>query len=94
MKGESKMTLKEFLSALKTKNVSVTIYDRNDDVICKIDASGYAALDDTLENQRPIYKWTIIGASALSVIVDDVVNTDPEPEPEPEPEPDTDPDNP
>lgn len=82
------MTLKDFLSTLKTKNVNVTIYDRNDDVICKIDASGYAALDDTLENQRPIHRWTINGASALTVVVDDVADVEPDPDPTPDPDPD------
>lgn len=77
------MTIKDFLSTLKTKNVNVTIYDRNDDVICKIDASGYAALDDTLENQREIHRWTMNGASALTVVVDDVADVDPTPDPDP-----------
>ena len=94
------MTIKDFLSTLKTKNVNVTIYDRNDDVICKIDASGYAALDDTLENQRPIHRWTMNGASALTVVVDDVADVEPTPDPDPgnntdpntDPDPGTDPD--
>ena len=82
------MSIKDFLSALKTKNVNVIVYDRNEDVICKIDASGYAALDDTLENDRPIVKWNINGASSLSITVDDVTNNTPDPEP------DTNPDDP
>lgn len=86
------MNIKDFLSALKTKNVNVTVYDRNEDVICKIDASGYAALDDTLENDRPIVKWNINGASALTVVVDDVVDVEPDPTPDPDPGNNTDPD--
>lgn len=86
------MTIKDFLSTLKTKNVNVTIYDRNDDVICKIDASGYAALDDTLENQREIHRWTMNGASALTVVVDDVADVEPDPTPDPDPGNNTDPD--
>ena len=82
------MNIKDFLSALKTKNVNVTVYDRNEDIICKIDASGYAALDDTLENDRPIVKWNINGASSLSITVDDVTNNSSDTEP------DTNPDDP
>lgn len=85
------MSIKDFLSALKTKNVNVIVYDRNEDVICKIDAGGYAALDDTLENDRPIVKWNINGASSLSITVDDVTNNTPDPEPDTNPD---DPDNP
>lgn len=64
------MKLTDFLSSLKTKNVMVTITDLEDNEIAKIYASSYAALDDSLE-ARKIYRWTITGATSISVILKD-----------------------
>ena len=74
MKGESTMKLGEFLSTLRTKNVQVTVNDLQDELVCKIDAASYAALDDTVEN-RKVSRWEITGASAIKVVINDVENT-------------------
>lgn len=64
------MKLKDFLSALKTDNVTVTINDLNDNLVCKIDAASFAALSDELEN-RTINRWQIKGATAIMVVLND-----------------------
>lgn len=81
------MTLKQFLEALKTKNVLVTVSDKNGDELCKIYAEGFDSLDDTLEG-RIVSRWQITGATALAVVVNDVVTTtddttDPDPSSDP-----------
>ena len=64
------MTLAAFLSSLKTKNVQVTITDLEDNEIAKIYASSYDALDDELV-ARKVNRWSIVGASALAVILNE-----------------------
>lgn len=64
------MTLKQFLESLKTKNVLVTVSDKNDNEICKIYAEGVDSLDDTVE-ARTVARWQITGATALTVVLDD-----------------------
>lgn len=64
------MKLKDFLNTLRTSNVTVTINDLQDKLVCKIDAASVAALSDDLEN-REISRWTINGASAISVVIND-----------------------
>ena len=73
------MKLIDFLSTLKTKNVQVTINDLQDNLICKIDAGSVDALDDKIE-ARTVQRWTILGATALMVVLNDAVEdeqTDP-----------------
>ena len=61
------MTLSEFLAALKTDNVTVTIVDHTtSNEIVTIKAAGYASLDDTIEN-REVQQWTIVNANAVRV---------------------------
>ena len=77
------MTLKQFLETLKTKNVLVTVSDKNDNEICKIYAEGVDSLDDAVE-ARTVSRWQIAGATALTVVIDDVTNsTDPDPSSDP-----------
>ena len=66
------MKLKDFLSALKTENVTVTINDLNDTLVCKIDAASFAALSDDLE-KRTINRWQIKGATAIMIVLNDEV---------------------
>ncbi len=73
------MKLSDFLSTLRTKSVLVTINDLQDNLVCKIDAASYAALDDAVES-RTISRWEIAGATALKVVIneaDNSSNTDP-----------------
>lgn len=67
------MKLSDFLSTLRTKNVTVTINDLQDNLVCKIDAASYAALDDAVES-RTISRWEIIGSTSLKVILNEVEN--------------------
>lgn len=66
------MKLREFLSTLKTTNVNVLVKDLQDTEICKIVASGFAALADDLE-QRTVNRWTINGATSVTVILNDEI---------------------
>lgn len=62
------MSLKDFLSALKTKGVLVTIEDTDDNEVCKIYAEGVTALDDTIEGMT-VSKWEVTASKALTVVV-------------------------
>ena len=64
------MTLTNFLAALKTKDVLVTVTNKDDEEICKIYSSGYDALDSLLE-VRTIYRWEIKGAAAITIVLND-----------------------
>ncbi len=81
------MTLKQFLSTLHTANINVTIVDLDtNEEIATLKASGYACLDDTIE-QREVKQWAILSQSAIKAVIgavveentaDDTPNTDPE----------------
>ena len=77
------MTLAAFLSSLKTKNVQVTITDLQDNEIAKVYASSYDALDDDLL-ARKVNRWSILGASALAVILNEAETSAETPEEVPE----------
>ena len=64
------MKLSDFLSSLRTNNVTVTINDLQDKLVCKIDAASYAALDSDIES-RTVNRWTIAGATAITVVLND-----------------------
>ena len=68
------MKLSDFLSALRTNNVTVTVNDLQDKLVCKIDAASYSALSDDLE-ARTINRWQIVGATALLVILNEADNS-------------------
>lgn len=64
------MTLLQFISALKTDNVLLTLVDSDANEICRIYNKGADALDDALE-AREVSKWIITGANAVTVTVKD-----------------------
>lgn len=68
------MKLSDFLAALRTNNVTVTINDLQDKLVCKIDAASYSALSDDLEN-RTINRWNIVGATSIMVVLNDADNS-------------------
>lgn len=68
------MKLSDFLSALRTNNVTVTVNDLQDKLVCKIDAASYSALSDDLE-ARTINRWQIVGATALLVVLNEADNS-------------------
>lgn len=68
------MKLSDFLSTLRTKNVTVTINDLQDNLVCKIDAASVAALADDLE-ARTVSRWEIAGATALKVVINEADNS-------------------
>ena len=68
------MKLSDFLSTLRTKNVTVTINDLQDNLVCKIDAASVSALADDLE-ARTVNRWEIAGATALKVILNEADNS-------------------
>lgn len=79
------MKLSDFLAALRTNNITVTINDLQDKLVCKIDAASYSALSDDLEN-RIVNRWNINGATSISVVLNDAVaETELETEPTTEP---------
>lgn len=67
------MKLSDFLSTLRTKNVTVTINDLQDNLVCKIDAASVAALADDLEN-RTVNRWNISGATAITCVINEAEN--------------------
>lgn len=61
------MTLSEFLSALKTDNVTATIVDHATSTeIATIKAATFGSLDDSIE-ARIVQQWTIVNATAVRV---------------------------
>lgn len=68
------MKLSDFLSTLRTKNVTVTINDLQDNLVCKIDAASVSALADDLE-ARTVSRWEIAGATALKVVINEADNS-------------------
>ncbi|WP_406543900.1 hypothetical protein [Pseudobutyrivibrio sp.] len=64
------MTLSEFLAALKSPNVQVVVTDLQDVEICKIFASSYTALDESV-SERTINRWTIKSATLLEIVLND-----------------------
>ena len=71
------MKLSEFLSTLTSTNVQVTLTDLNTNTeIITLKASGYASLDDSIEN-REVMQWSITSASAVKVVLGDALTTEP-----------------
>lgn len=64
------MKLSDFLSALKSPNVQVVVTDLQGTEICKIFASSYTALDETV-NERTVNRWTIKSATLLEIVLND-----------------------
>lgn len=87
------MKLQDFLSTLRTTNVTVIVNDLQDKLVCKIDAASYAALADDLE-ARTVNRWQINGATSITVVLNDPSNssnTDPS---DPNSDPNNDPSDP
>ena len=71
------MKLSEFLASLTSTNVQVTLTDLNTNTeIITLKASGYASLDDSIEN-REVMQWSITSASAVKVVLGDALTTEP-----------------
>lgn len=68
------MKLSQFLSKLTTTNVQVTLVDMETDAtIADMKASGYTALDDTIEN-REVMQWSLISATHVKIVLGDTVS--------------------
>jgi len=69
------MKLKEFLEALTTSNVQVTLCELDTGAeIVTIKAAGFASLDDTIEN-RKVMQWMIQSATAVKVVLGEVLTS-------------------
>ena len=64
------MKLSDFLAALKSSNVQVVVTDLQDTEICKIFASSYTALDETV-SERTVNRWTINSATNIGIVLND-----------------------
>ena len=64
------MTLTQFLTSLKTKNVQVTVTDLQGEQVCKISADSVSALDPELE-AREVNRWEITSTSSITVVLND-----------------------
>lgn len=64
------MKLSDFLAALKSPNVQVVVTDLQDTEICKIFASSYTALDESV-SERTVNRWTIKSATLLEIVLND-----------------------
>ena len=61
------MTLAELISTLKTKNVKVTVMDaETEGVIISFFSEGIAGVEGDV-SARTVRKWSLDGASAISV---------------------------
>lgn len=61
------MTLSELISALKTKNVKVTVIDaETDGVIITFFSDGIAGVESDV-SARTVRKWSLDGATSISV---------------------------
>ena len=68
------MKLSDILSTLTTPNVTVTVKDLTSGAeIVSLKASGYANLDDTLEN-RTVAQWQITSATQIIVLLETAGN--------------------
>lgn len=73
------MTLQQFLSALITPNVTVTLTDLNTGTeIASLKAATFSCLDDAIE-AREVKQWTISSATAIRVVLASVETTTTEP---------------
>ena len=75
------MKLNDFLEALTTANVQVTLCELDSGAeIATIKVEGFASLDDTIEN-RQVMQWSMQSGTAIKVILGEVLtdstNTDP-----------------
>lgn len=75
------MKLKDFLEALTTSNVQVTLCELDSGAeIATIKVEGFASLDDTIES-RKVMQWSMQSGTAIKVILGEVLtdstNTDP-----------------
>lgn len=64
------MKLSDFLAALKSPNVQVVVTDLQDIEICKIFATSYTALDESV-SERTINRWTINSATNIGIVLND-----------------------
>ena len=62
------MTLLDFIKALKTKNVKVTVSDDSDDIITFY-SEGINGVESDVSS-RNVKKWEITGAAAINVILE------------------------
>jgi len=63
------MKLSDILSVLTTPNVTVTVKDLTSGAeIVSMKASGYANLEDTLEN-RTVAQWQITSATQIVIVL-------------------------
>jgi hypothetical protein len=72
------MKLKDFLASLTSTNVQLTLTDLNSgSEIVSMKASGYASLDDTIED-REVKQWSILSATSIKVVLGAVVESEEE----------------
>ena len=64
------MKLSDFLAALKNPDVQVAVTDLQDTEICKIFASSYPALDESV-SERTINRWSIKTATSIEIVLND-----------------------
>lgn len=63
------MKLSDILSVLTTPNVTVVVKDlTSGNEIVSMKASGYANLEDTLEN-RTVAQWQIVSATQIVIVL-------------------------
>lgn len=64
------MKLTDFLAVLKNPNVQVIVTDLQDTEVCRIFASSYAALDESI-GDRTINRWAINSATNIAIVLND-----------------------
>lgn len=67
------MTVRDFLSTLKSKEIKIILKDLNEDDIVKFYSEGYAGVESDLLD-RTLNKWYLTGTTALTVYLDNVTD--------------------
>lgn len=77
------MKLQQLLATLTTENVQVSLVDMETGrELVQFKLSGYASLDDTIES-REVMQWSIISATALKVVLGEILQTTNDPNTDP-----------
>ena len=62
------MTLQDFISALKTKEIKVILNDIDDNELIKFYSEGYASVESDIL-ARDVSKWSITSTSSITVVL-------------------------
>ena len=71
------MKLLDFISALKSKEVKVTLLDNDDNEIIKFYSEGFSGVEDSVLN-RSVKKWSIESQTSIKVVLEESAHSESE----------------